>query len=105
MIKGEITMTINVENKDGAVVLVLEGRLDTNTAPMLEKTISELPEDTSNLVLDMNKLEYISSAELRVLLATHKKISKVGTMKLTGVCDEVMEVFEMTGFVDFLIIE
>lgn len=98
-------MTINVEKNNEAITLKITGRLDTTTAPILEKTINELPEETKDLVLDMNALEYVSSAGLRVLLGAQKKMNKVGTMKLIGVCDAVMEVFEMTGFADILVIE
>lgn len=98
-------MTITTEKNGEAILLIIEGRLDTTTAPELEKAISEMPESTKDLVLDMNALEYISSAGLRVLLAAQKKMNKIGTMKLVGVCDAVMEVFEMTGFADILTIE
>lgn len=98
-------MTITEERNNDAVTLKIEGRLDTTTAPTLEKAINELLEDVTELVLDMEELKYVSSAGLRVLLSTQKKMSKIGTMKLTGVCEEVMEVFEMTGFVDILNIE
>ena len=100
-----MTMTINVEKNNEAITLKITGRLDTTTAPILEKTINELPEETKDLVLDMNALEYVSSAGLRVLLGAQKKMNKVGTMKLIGVCDAVMEVFEMTRFADILVIE
>lgn len=98
-------MTIDVKNNGEALTLVLEGRLDTTTAPMLEKTVNEQMEGKKEIILDMNELEYISSAGLRVLLSIQKKMNKIGTFKLTGVCDDVMEVFEMTGFNDILTIE
>ena len=69
------------------------------------KTVNEDIGDTQNLVLDFKGVEYISSAGLRVLLSAQKKMQKIGTMKVTGVCEEVMEVFEMTGFADILVIE
>ena len=72
---------------------------------MLDKTINEDIGDAKNLVLDVKGMEYISSAGLRVLLAAQKKMQKIGSMKVTGVCEEVMEVFEMTGFADILVIE
>ena len=81
------------------------GRLDTITAPSLDKTINEDIGDTKELVLDMKGLEYISSAGLRVLLSAQKKMQKSGSMKVINVCEEVMEVFEMTGFADILVIE
>ena len=98
-------MTINKERNNETLTLVIEGRLDTVTAPELEKVVNEETADIKELVLDMNALEYISSAGLRVLLAAQKKMNKQGAMKLTDVCDAVMEVFEMTGFADILTIE
>lgn len=98
-------MTINIEKNNETLTLVIEGRLDTTTAPNLEKTINAQTDDIKDLVLDMEKMEYISSAGLRVLLATQKKMNKIGTLKLINVCDAVMEVFEMTGFADILVIE
>lgn len=98
-------MTINIEKNNETLILEIEGRLDTTTAPNLEKTINAQTDDIKDLVLDMEKMEYISSAGLRVLLATQKKMNKIGTLKLINVCDAVMEVFEMTGFADILVIE
>ena len=98
-------MTITEERNNNLITLKIEGRLDTTTAPTLEKTIDEFIDDITELVLDMKHLTYVSSAGLRVLLSTQKKMNKIGTMKLIGVCEEVMEVFEMTGFVDILNIE
>ena len=98
-------MTITEERNNNLVTLKIEGRLDTTTAPTLEKTIGEIIDSVTELILDMNQLTYVSSAGLRVLLSTQKQMNKIGTMKLIGVCEEVMEVFEMTGFVDILNIE
>ena len=70
-----------------------------------ELTINDILDGVTELILDMNQLTYVSSAGLRVLLSTQKKMNKIGTMKLIGVCEDVMEVFEMTGFVDILNIE
>ena len=98
-------MTITEERNNDVVTLKIEGRLDTTTAPTLEKTINEIVDGVKELILDMNQLTYVSSAGLRVLLSTQKKMSKIGTMKLIGVCEEVMDIFEMTGFVDILNIE
>ena len=97
-------MTIEIKKSTEEVVIEIAGRLDTSTAPDLDKTINEDVADTENLVLNFKKLEYISSAGLRVLLSAQKKMQKLGTMKLTNVCEEVMEVFEMTGFTDILTI-
>ena len=98
-------MTIVEERNNDVLTLKIEGRLDTTTAPTLEKTINEILDGVTELILDMNQLTYVSSAGLRVLLSTQKKMNKIGTMKLIGVCEDVMEVFEMTGFVDILNIE
>ena len=98
-------MTIEIKKNNQETIVEIVGRLDTVTAPALDKTINEDIGDTKNLVLDVKGMEYISSAGLRVLLAAQKKMQKVGSMKVTGVCSEVMEVFEMTGFADILVIE
>ena len=97
-------MTIEIKKSQEATTIEIAGRLDTITAPALDKTINEDITDTQNLVLDLKGVEYISSAGLRVLLAAQKKMQKIGTMKVVNVCAEVMEVFEMTGFVDVLTI-
>ena len=98
-------MTIEIKKNNQETIIEIVGRLDTITAPALDKTINEDIGDAKNLVLDVNGMEYISSAGLRVLLAAQKKMQKIGSMKLIGVCEEVMEVFEMTGFADILEIE
>ena len=98
-------MTIEIKKNDQETIIEIVGRLDTITAPALDKTINEDIGDTKNLVLDVKGMEYISSAGLRVLLSAQKKMQKIGSMKVVGVCDEVMEVFEMTGFADILVIE
>ena len=97
-------MTIHTEKKDAAVTLHISGRLDTATAPELERAVGALPGNTTELTLDMAEVTYISSAGLRVLLATQKKMSRLGSMKLTGVCEAVMAVLELTGFADILTI-
>ena len=81
---------------------VYKRQLDTVTAPQLEAALSNALDGVTELTLDFAKLEYISSAGLRVLLATQKKMNKQGSMKLTHVCEAVMEVFEVTGFSDIL---
>ncbi len=87
------------------VTLELTGRLDTTTAPQLEAELKECMNSADSLILDFAKLEYISSAGLRVLLAAQKVMGKKGGMKLHNVCPEIMEVFEITGFCDILTIE
>ena len=98
-------MTIEIKKNAEATIIEIAGRLDTMTAPSLDKTINEDIGDAKNLILDLKGLEYISSAGLRVLLGAQKKMQKIGSMKVTNVCEAVMEVFEMTGFADILAIE
>ena len=98
-------MTIEIKKSPEKTVIAIVGRLDTITAPALDKTVNEDIGDTTNLVLDVKGMEYISSAGLRVILSAQKKMQKIGSMKVTGVCEEVMDVFEMTGFADILVIE
>lgn len=98
-------MTIDIKKNIKETTIEIVGRLDTITAPVLEKTIDENIATVQMLILDLKGLEYISSAGLRVLLAAQKKMQKKGSMVLTGVCEEVMEIFEMTGFADILTIE
>ena len=90
---------------DDVLTIALEGRLDTNTAPDLEKELKESTEGINELILDLEKLEYISSAGLRVLLAAQKTMAKKGGMKLIHVNDLIMEILDVTGFVDILEIE
>ena len=98
-------MTIEIKRNAEETVIEIVGRLDTTTAPTLDKTINNDIEGTKALVLDFKNLEYISSAGLRVLLGAQKKMQKIGSMKVTNACEAVMEVFEMTGFADILTIE
>lgn len=98
-------MTIEIKKNAEATIIEVAGRLDTMTASSLEKAINEDIGEVKHLVLDLKNLEYISSAGLRVLLGAQKKMQKIGFMKVTNVCEEVMEVFEMTGFADILVIE
>lgn len=98
-------MNITTEEKDEKLSLHIAGRLDTNTAPELEKAIAEIPAEVTDLTLDMAEVAYVSSAGLRVLLGAQKKMNKLGKMRLVGVCEEVLDVLEMTGFADILTIE
>ena len=98
-------MTIEIKKNADELVLEITGRLDTITAPALDKTINENLGEIKSLILDFKNLEYISSAGLRILLSTQKKLQQKGTMKLKNVREEVMEVFEITGFVDILTVE
>ena len=99
-------MSLNIEKKffDGNTI-VLFGRLDTVTAPQLEAELEKILSDSDALVLDMANLEYISSAGLRVILKAQKAMNTKGTMKLIHVGESIMEVFDITGFSDFLNIE
>ena len=95
-------MTIKM-SRDGNVLLVrLEGRLDTATAPELEEMLKDALVGVSELKLDMEKLEYISSAGLRILIAARKTMNRPATMTVIHPCDVVMEVFEVTGFANIL---
>ena len=98
-------MIINKKLNGTALEIALEGRLDTMTAPELEAELSQSMEGADSLTLDFSKLEYISSAGLRVLLSAHKAMSGKGGMKVTNVNEIVREVFEVTGFADILTIE
>lgn len=98
-------MTIDVKKHADQVTIAVAGRLDTTTAPALEKAICESIQDEKHLILDIKEVEYISSAGLRVLLGAQKKMQKIGSMKVLNVCEEIMEIFEMTGFADILVIE
>ncbi len=98
-------MTIEKTENGSSVILKLAGRLDTTTAPELEKELEGLG-DASELTLDFENLEYLSSAGLRVLLMAHKKMNaRGGTFKVTRANSTIMEIFEITGFADILTIE
>ena len=98
-------MIINKKKDGSALVIALEGRLDTTTAPDLEKELKNSLDGITDLTLDMTNLDYISSAGLRVLLTAHKAMMKQGQMKVTNASDIVREVFDVTGFSDILTIE
>lgn len=89
-----------IKNQDGAKLNIsLKGRLDTSTAPQLAEALGDLA-GIKTIMFDFKELEYVSSAGLRVLLATQKTMNGQGEMALVGVNDSIMEVFEMTGFLD-----
>ena len=98
-------MTIEKKIENSNVTLVIGGRLDTTTAPELEKELDSILEGCKDLVFDMTELEYVSSAGLRVILKAQKVMNTQGAMKLIGVNDSIMEVFDITGFLDILTIE
>ena len=98
-------MTINKHMNGNALTIALEGRLDTTTAPELEKELKAAMDGIDALTFDFSALDYISSAGLRVLLTAQKTMSKKDGMKVVNVNELVMEVFEVTGFADILTIE
>lgn len=95
-----------IKNLNGKTLnIALEGRLDTTTAPQLESELKQSVADNTELILDFAKLEYLSSAGLRVLLAAQKVMNKQGKMVIRNVNDVISEVFEVTGFADILTVE
>ncbi len=97
-------MNIQTKKEDRSLTVILEGRLDTSTAPQLEECLNSSLEGIENLSLDLSALDYISSAGLRVLLSAQKRMMKQGQMQITGANETVMEIFEITGFSDILTI-
>ncbi len=98
-------MTIRKLRDGDELTIALGGRLDTNTAPELELELKGSIGDTKNLIFDMEKLEYVSSAGLRVLLYAQKVMNRQGTMRVRHVNEMIMEVFDITGFAEILTIE
>lgn len=98
-------LNINKELNGTTLTVILEGRLDTTTAPNLEKELKSSLDDVTELIMDFEKLEYISSAGLRVLLSAQKTMNNQGEMKVIRVSETIMEIFEVTGFADILTIE
>lgn len=98
-------LNINKTIEDKTLTVTLEGRLDTTTAPQLESELKSELAGVETLVMDFEKLEYISSAGLRVLLSAEKVMNKQGEMKVIHVSDVINEIFEVTGFSDILNIE
>ena len=97
-------MNISISNENGTAVIGLDGRLDTTTAPELENAINAQGEALNALILDFSGVDYISSAGLRVLLSAQKKMNAQGSMELVNVSEAVMDIFEMTGFAEILVI-
>ena len=98
-------MTIEKKINGESATLIVSGRLDTQTAPELENELDSVLADIKELTFDFANLEYVSSAGLRVILKAQKAMNAQGSMKLTGVNDSIMEVFDITGFLDILTIE
>lgn len=101
----EITMKINKTTENNTIILAVEGRIDTTTAPQLEAEVKSSTESAECIVIDFSKVEYISSAGLRVLLSGHKLMNAKGGLKLINVSEDIMEIFDVTGFTDILNIE
>lgn len=98
-------MNITEKKNGNQLCISLEGRLDTTTAPELEKVLDGSLDGVTELAFDMGELDYLSSAGLRILLSTQKRMNKQGSMKVMNVNETVMEIFEVTGFADILTIE
>ena len=98
-------MKINKKAEGSTLLIALEGRLDTSTAPELEAELGKSLDGAAELCFDFAKLDYISSAGLRVLLSAQKRMNKQGSMKLINVGETIMEIFDVTGFTDILTIE
>ncbi|MBQ6043508.1 MAG: STAS domain-containing protein [Clostridia bacterium] len=98
-------MTINKQKNENGLLISLEGRLDTTTSPAFEQELKASLDGVDSLVLDFEKLDYISSAGLRVLLSAQKTMNKQGEMKIKNVNETILEIFEVTGFNDILTIE
>lgn len=103
--KEENIMVITKTKEGTSLTLAIEGRLDTTTAPQLESEIKSSLDGIDKLLLDFTSLEYISSAGLRVLLSAQKTMNKQGSMVIRNVNEDVMDIFNITGFVDILTIE
>jgi anti-sigma B factor antagonist len=98
-------MEIATKKENNALTVTVSGRLDTVTAPDLEKTLTEQLAGVTALEFDLKDLTYTSSAGLRVFLKAQKQMNRQGTMKLTGVSEPILEILEMTGFTEMMTIE
>lgn len=98
-------MTIQSQKNGSELTMILEGRLDTTTAPELDEALKSALDGVTDLRMDLEKLEYLSSAGLRVLLSAQKTMNRQGSMVVCNVNDTIMEIFEITGFSDILTIE
>lgn len=99
-------MKITKNFADGVLTVEIDGRIDTMTAPELEGELKHsVTDDVEVLIFDFSKVEYLTSAGIRVIMAAEKVMSRQGQMKLIHVNDEINEIFDMTGLIDFLVIE
>lgn len=97
-------MNMHKTTEGSTLCIALEGRLDATTAPLLEAELEKSIANSTKLIMDFDKLEYLSSAGLRVLLSAQKVMNKQGEMVIRGVNETIMEIFEVTGFIDILTI-
>lgn len=95
-------MNITQEKNADKLTLFIEGRIDTQTAPKLEETLSQTLDGVTKLIIDLKQTSYISSAGLRVLLTAQKRMNKQGSLTVTNANEDLMEIFEVTGFTDIL---
>lgn len=98
-------MQMTLKQEGNALIISVSGRLDSKTAPELDKTVEENVGGIASLTFDLQDLVYTSSAGLRIFLKAQKLMNRQGQMKLIHVCDDIMEIFEMTGFNEILTIE
>ena len=98
-------MTITKNRNGASLTIAVSGRLDTMTSPELEAVIDAETENAAEVILDFSELEYISSAGLRVLLSTQKKMNKQGKMKIVNSNETILELFEMTGLNEIFVLE
>lgn len=98
-------MNIEKISESGKLTLKLEGRIDTKSAPELDELVKTSLDGVTSLIIDLKEVAYISSAGLRVLLIAQKQMNKQGEMKIINVSEDIMEIFEVTGFSDILTIE
>ncbi len=98
-------LEINKTITDDTLTVCLDGKMDTTTSPEVMASVEGDTDKVTNLVFDLKNLKYLSSAGLRVLLSLHKKMQAKGTMKLINVNETIMEIFSLTGFLEFLNIE
>ena len=98
-------MTVNTIKSTGAITIEISGRIDTTTAPQLEKEVNDNIAGVSELIFDFKDVAYISSAGLRVLLTAQKVMNQQGKMKIVNVSKDIMEIFDITGFADIMDIQ
>ena len=98
-------MNVTVKKEDDSCILMIEGRIDTLTAPELEKIFQENSDGCSTMIFEMSGVEYISSAGIRVLVSSHRRMEKEGILILKGICPDVLSILKMTGLDNRLNVE